>query len=105
MRRIYPKSGGGRHPGPTTAVVDADGDGPTRRRGGHGLPVRCLGGHGFCLGHHVGRAKVGFLDAEDESEEEERMKWELFDRRIRRRIFDAAGIEVRAAGEAAEPPA
>lgn len=57
------------------------------------------GGRSYAGGFEV---DVGFLDGDEESEEEERMKWELFDRRIRRRIFDAAGIDP-GVGEPPEP--
>ncbi len=36
---------------------------------------------------------VGFLTGEDDDPEQQRMKWLLYDRRIRRKIFRAAGVE------------
>ena len=37
---------------------------------------------------------MGFLrNGEEEDEVQQRMKWGLFDRRIRRKLFRAAGIE------------
>lgn len=37
---------------------------------------------------------VGFLTGDEDDGEQRRMKWALFDRRIRRRLFKAAGVEV-----------
>ncbi|HEX2204421.1 MAG TPA: bifunctional oligoribonuclease/PAP phosphatase NrnA [Longimicrobium sp.] len=36
---------------------------------------------------------MGFLKGDDDDHEQQRMKWALFDRRIRRMLFKAAGIE------------
>ena len=37
---------------------------------------------------------VGFLTGDEDDGEQRKMKWALFDRRIRRRLFKAAGVEV-----------
>lgn len=37
---------------------------------------------------------VGFLTGDEDDGEQRRMKWALFDRRIRRRLFKAAGVEI-----------
>jgi nanoRNase/pAp phosphatase (c-di-AMP/oligoRNAs hydrolase) len=36
---------------------------------------------------------VGFLTGDSDDREQQRLKWALFDRRIRRKIFEAAGVE------------
>jgi nanoRNase/pAp phosphatase (c-di-AMP/oligoRNAs hydrolase) len=36
---------------------------------------------------------VGFLQGDEDDDEQQRMKWALFDRRIRRMLFKAAGVE------------
>ena len=59
----------------------------------------CLGNDPRGRPYGGGRARaggfeidVGFLTGDDDDEEQKRLKWILFDRRIRRKIFEAAGV-------------
>jgi nanoRNase/pAp phosphatase (c-di-AMP/oligoRNAs hydrolase) len=60
----------------------------------------CLGSDPRGRPYGGGRARaggfeidVGFLTGDSEDREQQRLKWALFDRRIRRKIFEAAGVE------------
>jgi hypothetical protein len=35
----------------------------------------------------------GFLTGDDDDEQQQALKWQLYDRRIRRKLFRAAGVE------------
>ena len=60
----------------------------------------CLGNDPRGRPYGGGRARaggfeidVGFLTGDDDDVEQQRLKWALFDRRIRRKVFEAAGVE------------
>ncbi|HEX8361684.1 MAG TPA: hypothetical protein VF613_16325 [Longimicrobium sp.] len=60
----------------------------------------CLGSDPRGRPYGGGRARaggfeidIGFLTGDSEDREQQRLKWALFDRRIRRKIFEAAGVE------------
>ncbi len=60
----------------------------------------CLGSDPRGRPYGGGRARaggfeidIGFLTGDSDDREQQRLKWALFDRRIRRKIFEAAGVE------------